>query len=332
MTAPHADHIIAGYLARLKEALAALPRRRRDEIVAEIEEHISEARAGLAQETDTDVLDILDRVGHPSDIAEEARARFGVPKRDPGPLELAALLLIGLSGFIFPVLPVGWVLGVGLVWLSQCWTPREKRLGAYIPLVAALAVTVATALVGPFVHSAHTPIFLAAVLLPLASALYLMIRLGRRLPTLAWVGVALVAAIVIVSPVILLLPVHTYGFVGSTSPPGRPEYSLAATHCGGFYGTTRYGLGIAGTAQASVGVCFDGSQVRKTWGPDCYANSGALARIEVVKPCTVESLGNGSLRVNLQSTATANTTPLAWQSFGVGWVITPDGVVHQPPG
>ena len=127
MSAPHADQIIAGYLARLKEALSALPARRRDEIMAEIEDHITQARAGVAGETDADLLGILDRVGHPADIAEEARARLGLPERGPGPLEIAALLLIGLSGVVFPIPPAGWVTGVVLVWLSPCWTSHEKH-------------------------------------------------------------------------------------------------------------------------------------------------------------------------------------------------------------
>jgi hypothetical protein len=169
MTAPHADNLIAGYVGQLQEALSELPPARREEIVAEIQQHIAEARAALPAETDTDVLDILDRVGHPADIADEARLRLGAPesvrrtsetgedaevrgrlfRRGPGPLEIAALLLVGFSGLVYPIPPVGWVLGVALVWLLPCWSPRDKRLGAYLPLVAALAVGVVAALIGP---------------------------------------------------------------------------------------------------------------------------------------------------------------------------------------
>ncbi len=309
-----------------------LPTGRRDEITADIREHITEARAGLAEETDADVLDLLDRVGHPADIAKEARERLGVPERGPGPLELGALLLIGLSGLIFPIPPVGWVVGVALVWRSPCWSAREKRRGAYLPLVTGLAVGLLAVLTGPLSHSANvTPILAAAVLLPLASAVYLALRLGRRLAPITWTGLALVAAIVLLGPVTMLLPTRTYAFVGSAGPPGRPEFSLAATHCGGFYGTTEYGLGMAGRVSTSVGVCFDGTQVRKTWGPDCYANYGPIARIDVM-PCTVEPLGNGSLLVTSQSRATSNIASVPFRSVGIGWVITPDGLVHQPPG
>lgn len=201
MSAPHADQIIAGYLARLKDALSALPTRRRDEIMAEIEDHITEARAGLAGETDADLLGILARLGHPADIAEEARARFGLPDRGPGPLEIAALLLIGLSGVVFPIPPAGWVTGVVLVWLSPCWTLHEKRRGAYLPLVIGLAVSLLAVLTGPLTRSGNFPLILAATtLLPLVSAVYLALHLGRRLRPIAWMGLALVAAIVMLAP------------------------------------------------------------------------------------------------------------------------------------
>jgi hypothetical protein len=333
MSAPHADPIIAGYMARLKEALSALPAGRRDEIMAQIHEHITEARAALTEETDADVLDLLDRIGNPADIAEEARERLGLPHRGPGPLEIGALLLIGLSGLILPIPPVGWVVGVALVWLSPCWSARQKRRGAYLPLVIGLAVGLLAVLTGPLTHSHNIPLILAAaILLPVASAVYLVLRLGRRLRPIAWTGLALVTAIVLLGPMTMLLPTRTYAFVGSAGPPGRPEFSLAATHCGGFYGTTEYGLGMAGRVSTSVGVCFDGNQVRKTWGPDCYANYGPIARIDVT-PCTVEARGDGSLLITSQSTATSNLGgPFQFRSVGIGWVVTPDEVVHQPPG
>lgn len=332
MSAPHADQIIAGYLARLKDALSALPTRRRDEIMAEIEDHITEARAGLAGETDADLLGILARVGHPADIAEEARARFGLPDRGPGPLEIAALLLIGLSGVVFPIPPAGWVTGVVLVWLSPCWTLHEKRRGAYLPLVIGLAVSLLAVLTGPLTRSGNFPLILAATtLLPLVSAVYLALHLGRRLRPIAWMGLALVAAIVMLAPVTMLLPTRTYGFVGSAAPTAWPGLRLASTRCGGFYGTTEYGFGIAGRVSTSVGVCFDGTQVLKTWGPDCYANASPITRIDMA-PCMVETMGNGSLMITSQSTANSNITAFAFRSVGIGWVITPDGVVHQPPG
>ncbi|MBJ7601482.1 MAG: hypothetical protein DLM67_08820 [Candidatus Nephthysia bennettiae] len=330
MTAPHAAQIISGYMARLQDALSTLPRGRRDEILAEIEEHIASARAELRMDTDADVLEILDRVGDPAEIAEEARHRFGVPERGPGPLEIAALLLIGFSGLIYPIPPVGWVLGVLLLWFSPCWTQREKRLGAYLPLVTALAAGLLASLIGPFIHDAIVPMLVAAIFVPMTSAAYLALRLGRRLPPLAWAGLALVATFLILSPLLVILPTRTYAFLGPDGPPMGTSHGLPATHCGGFYGTTEYGFGIAGRAETSLGLCIESGRVRRTWGPDCYANAGPVARIEVT-PCTIETLDDGSLMIVSQSKATA-TTSASMQSYGTRWVVTPDGTVHGPPG
>jgi hypothetical protein len=331
MRAPHADHIIAGYVGRLREALSGLPSARREEMVEEIREHIAEARGALRQETDNDVLDILQRLGHPADIAAEARAGLGILERGPGPLEIAALLLVGFSGLVFPLPPVGWVLGVVLVWLSPCWTAREKRYGAYLPLVVALVVDVSALLVGPLVHLVIVPVFGASILLPLASAGVLAYRLGRRLPAMTWLAIALVGVVLVLSPLLVMLPPRSYAFVGSEGPPGDSRTNLATTHCGGLYGTTEYGFGVAGRVQTSVGVCFDGSTVRKTWGPDCYANASLLASISV-KPCTTEKLGNGGLRLSMESSVTSRTSSWGWSSIGTGWVIDPDGTVYGPPG
>ena len=72
MTAPRADEIVAGYLARLAAALAPVPEARRLELLDELREHIAEARQALSVETDADVLNILDRLGDPADVAGAA--------------------------------------------------------------------------------------------------------------------------------------------------------------------------------------------------------------------------------------------------------------------
>ena len=56
MTAPRAEQIVAGYLARLEAALAPVPEARRVELLDEVREHIAEARAALTDETDADLL------------------------------------------------------------------------------------------------------------------------------------------------------------------------------------------------------------------------------------------------------------------------------------
>ncbi|HXC79522.1 MAG TPA: hypothetical protein VNU19_21025 [Candidatus Acidoferrum sp.] len=127
MTAPRAEQIVAGYLARLEAALAPVPETRRVELLEEVREHIAEARAALPDETDADLLNILDRLGDPADVAA---AEIG--RADPAPaparrasrgLEIAALILLLLF----------WPVGVVLLWMSDAWTTRDKLIGTLAP-------------------------------------------------------------------------------------------------------------------------------------------------------------------------------------------------------
>ena len=322
MSAPHADQILAGYLKRLDAELAPLPAARRREILAEIQDHIEEARAALPEETDADILTILDRVGEPEEIGAETRARFDLAAPSAGPLELAALLLAGVGALVLPF--VTWVLGVLLVWRSPCWTPREKQRGAYAPLVAGLALLLVSALL-PFLL-VGLGILVGGILLPLAGTGYLAARLGRRLPALAWAGAALAALVVLLPVAAVLAPSRTYGFLGGEATSSVPT-SNGGSGCGAFYGTTDYGGGLAGSGKLSVGLCWDGGQIRKTWGPDCYPNSGPLAR--VTQKCRLDPQPDGSLILSMQTTATATTAPLFTRGEGNSWRLTPDGRLER---
>src|SRR5690349_24566858 len=72
------DKLVERYLKHLEVELEDLPRDRRREIVEEIAGHIAEARAGLEHESEADVRNILEGLGDPADIAEDARERFDV--------------------------------------------------------------------------------------------------------------------------------------------------------------------------------------------------------------------------------------------------------------
>ncbi len=73
MTAPHANQIIDGYLARLDADLVGVPKARRRELLDDVRAHASDARAALTDETDADLLNILDRLGDPAELAAEHR-------------------------------------------------------------------------------------------------------------------------------------------------------------------------------------------------------------------------------------------------------------------
>jgi hypothetical protein len=126
MTAPHADPLIDGYLARLSAAGADLPKSARQELLDDMRAHIAEARAREPQETDATILNILDRLGDPAVVVAETRDRLGLrapaPYR-PGLLEIAAVILV----------PFFWPIGIILLWMSPAWRWRDKVIGTMIP-------------------------------------------------------------------------------------------------------------------------------------------------------------------------------------------------------
>jgi hypothetical protein len=133
MTAPHADQLIDGYLARLRLAATDLPPSVRDELIDDMRAHVTEARARESEETDATILNILDRLGEPEAVVTEAARRpdvfgSGQPSERPesyrpGILEIAALVL----------LPFLWPVGVVLLWISPAWKIRDKVVGTVLP-------------------------------------------------------------------------------------------------------------------------------------------------------------------------------------------------------
>jgi hypothetical protein len=186
-----ADTLVDNYLRDLQAELRDLPAPRQREILAEVSEHITEARATLDADTEAAIRTVLERLGDPADIAAEARERFGVqrpPVRPATPwLEVIALVLL--------VIPfVGWVVGVVLVWLSRLWTTRDKLIGTLggMSWVPAGLGTLSISAQGPRPVGSSAPLgpteasllevvlFVLPFVLPIAAAIYLGIRLRGR--------------------------------------------------------------------------------------------------------------------------------------------------------
>lgn len=220
MTDPAADALVGDFLDVLQDELAAVPAERRRELTAEIAGHIAQARAELPDGGDADeVALLLDRIGDPADIARDARDEdeHEAPpqQRRGGWIEGLALVLLPLGGLVIPV--IGWFAGVVLLWASNAWTTREKLVGTFvIPggysflLAGTLLVTagpggscsqelspvgepigseVCTDTgggVGPVVEVLLLVLLVVLLVAPIASALFLGLRLRRRnrIPTL----------------------------------------------------------------------------------------------------------------------------------------------------
>ena len=108
MTTADIDQIIADYLHRLDVALGRLPESRRRQLVAEIDEHLKEARAELSDQSEAAIRELLDRVGQPDDIAAEAMDGQASQKRKRLSRSLV-VVLIGLAVLLGGCLSFGFV-------------------------------------------------------------------------------------------------------------------------------------------------------------------------------------------------------------------------------
>jgi hypothetical protein len=126
-----ADHLIEDYVRQLERAAERLPRDRREELVAEIREHIDDAVTQSGGD-EVSIRNILERLGPPEAIVAEA-----APPPAPAAPESRRLEIAALIALVVPFL--GWIVGAVLVVISRAWTNREKALGlAILALVIVL--------------------------------------------------------------------------------------------------------------------------------------------------------------------------------------------------
>jgi len=125
MTAPHASDIINGYLSRLESETAGIPRTERRELIDGVREHIAAARDQMPEETDAALLNLLDRLGDPAELAREERDRLGLRTPDPSRSRLLEVAAVVLTPLIWPV-------GIILLWTSNAWNVRDKLIGTLI--------------------------------------------------------------------------------------------------------------------------------------------------------------------------------------------------------
>lgn len=194
---------IARYLKELERELVGLPRSRRREVMDDVRAHIADARAETGDDEIT-TRGVLDRLGDPTEIAEDARERFGVRTVKVGFMEVMALILLPIGGVIFPI--IGWIAGVILLWVSPAWITRDKVIGTLVVpggLLPALALMLFSSYSvscyevtngrGRVIEQACTDggpsgleqiglwLLLAFLVIgPIASAIYLGVRLRRR--------------------------------------------------------------------------------------------------------------------------------------------------------
>ena len=157
------DSLVEDYLRRLEAAAGVLSSPRRAELVADIREHIDHALLEAGATDETTVRNVLERLGPPEDIAQEAAepqpARADRAGRDGRDIAALVLCVVGLIVPFFGLLtaatslgPVeiaflaAWVVGaVYLVWRLITNAPRRGRGG-----ILETASLVLLAVHGPF--------------------------------------------------------------------------------------------------------------------------------------------------------------------------------------
>jgi len=165
-TQTNADKLIDRFLIQLERALVDLPVARRAQIVEEVAGHIAESRLTLDDEDEASIRALLDRVGDPNAIAEEAGAsRASIRAADAW---VPWLLLFGGLALV-----VGWLVGIALLWSSKVWTVPDKLLGTFVLPGGLLALVLLSAwlLAAPLVEG--IPAFLIAIVAPTMTAVHL---------------------------------------------------------------------------------------------------------------------------------------------------------------
>lgn len=139
-----ADALIDDYLGRLRAASWPLPATRREELQAEVSEHIDAALADAGARDEATVRNVLGRLGSPEDIASAEGA--APPSTEPaswaaasavtrswGAVEILAILLLTVGAVILPF--VGPIAGLVFTWASRLWTTREKGIATAIVVI-----------------------------------------------------------------------------------------------------------------------------------------------------------------------------------------------------
>ncbi len=140
-----ADALIEDYLGRLRAASWPLPDARREELQAEVAEHIQAALTEAGARDEVTVHNVLERLGSPEVIAAAEGAgpatsttysvASGAPiaTRSWGAVEILAILFLTVGSVILPFL--GPIVGLLFLWGSRLWGTREKAVATLIVAV-----------------------------------------------------------------------------------------------------------------------------------------------------------------------------------------------------
>ncbi|ANP55642.1 putative membrane protein [Streptomyces griseochromogenes] len=182
------DHpLVKKYLAAVAREAAGLGPERRNELLADLEEHIAVALAEESASGDDEIRTVLARLGDPRTIAATA---LGEELPAPHASRGRTLALLGLLAVTGPLTVFGPVLGVPALigaiwwlWVAPLWRTRDKAIATAAalvpPLFAASQWVIPAGAVNLGVGALFVPFALAVVALPVAAGVHLL-RAARR--------------------------------------------------------------------------------------------------------------------------------------------------------
>ncbi|MEU6168839.1 DUF1700 domain-containing protein [Streptomyces tanashiensis] len=176
--------LVTDYLATIEREASFLPAGRREELLADLREHLAVA-VGDEEDPET-VRTALERLGSPSAIVAAARAEepetptaADAPKEQPRTRTVITAVLLGITGLagLGGSLPAVAALIVGLVllWTSDAWDRGTKVLATALTLATPIVV----ALGGLFLAARFGPtelltILVVGIALPATAAVRLL--------------------------------------------------------------------------------------------------------------------------------------------------------------
>ncbi|MEV5877425.1 hypothetical protein AB0L75_25005 [Streptomyces sp. NPDC052101] len=173
--------LVKSYLAAVARGTAGLSPERRNELLADLEEHIAVTFAEESAAGDDGIRSVLTRLGDPRTIAATA---LGDEPRAPQVNRGRTLALLGLLAVTGPLTVFAPLLGVPALigaiwwlWRAPQWCTRDKAIAtaaALVPPLFAVSQWVLPAGTLNFGLGAFIAVLLAVPLLPVAAGVYLL--------------------------------------------------------------------------------------------------------------------------------------------------------------
>ncbi|MFG3253382.1 HAAS signaling domain-containing protein [Streptomyces sp. NPDC048172] len=181
------------YLSAVEREASALPAERKQELLADLAEHIEVTLAERGAEDDAAIREVLRELGDPRTIAATALGEAGIPAAAPAPraargniepwiapLVLALATPVGLifdMGLLASVLRIG---GIVLLWLTPRFTQSQKTVTTVLTAAVVLVLNLFMVSVDPGGLTPWRIVHGVQVVVPLALSAWLWTASRRR--------------------------------------------------------------------------------------------------------------------------------------------------------